>query len=492
MNKSKIAYTIVGLIILIALVYVVIVSTKPAVTYATTTISPAVSGYSVLLQLTDPPEVPNGTQSLNITYSNVYVHITGPNATRWVSANTSGKLDLLTIVNISKTIGSVVIPKNTTIDMMKFNITSASISINNTAYPVALPNSTVLVHIAGRVNASSTLLADLSPTVVTIVTNSSTPVFVMVPSVKAVIIPGISQSAKSTGYSPVNESIRERLEHVKPNITITSASISSTGNDTSISLTVKNNANTSVVLRSVLIFGNESMHVYFNFTNPLGGFGFGHDNRPMPAVPTPPTFGMNTSTIGTIANSISSIISTNISSFNSLNLSKINANTIGIAQHMLGGMNLNESDIQDFVNEAEHRHVFNATAMQNIIRNITHNSSLSIPALEHMNESQIEELINRTIIAHRMEIEHEHFRVVNFLILSNGTLAAPFSMLDAENEYYRSGYAIAPGSTATLKFNGELTIGNSNVVVTFNNGEVYKIVIAGEEGARATTNVIAS
>ncbi len=487
MDKSRLVYLLAGILILGALAYYIATSSRPSAI----SVSIPSSGYPVLVELTDPPEVPNGTTSLSMSYSGVAVYYSTNSVPVTVSSNASGTVDLLSLLNISKTLASVYVPANSLISKLRFNVTRVSIQIGSNTFPVALPNSSIIVHVKGAVNSSSTILADLSPTVVTIITNT-TPVFVMVPSVKAVIVPGINQTAKVTGYAPLNLTLKQKLEQAKPNITITKASISSVGNDTSIRISLANNGNSSVVIRSVLIFGNESMRMFFNFSNPLGKFlGKGALRQPIPVM------GMNTSVISTAANSIGSIInSTHGASLPFYNGLPVNASTIskGIAtaRQMLNGMEFNETEIGEMVNEAEHSRVFNASAMQDILRNITHNSSLSIPALSHMNYSQIEDLLNKTVMEHRMVKEHEHFRVINFLVSRNGTLVAPFDQLQAMSDYYVGGFALAPHSAATLNFSGELRIGNSSIILTFNSGEIYKVVVVGEEGARASTNITAS
>ncbi len=214
--------------------------------------------------LTDPPVVPAGTTALIITYSSLAVHTEGTSGSGWVSASGSGTINLLNLVNTSELIGTANITANSTINMISFNVTSAKITINGTTSNVTLPNPKVTAHIVGRtkVNASSGLLLDLSPTIATIYTANST-IFVMVPSVRAVVVGSQSTHASSSigAREPLNASDRKELEDVRPNISIVSSSMSITGNLTSVSVTVKDNSNSSVTLRHVTIFGNYSVTV---------------------------------------------------------------------------------------------------------------------------------------------------------------------------------------------------------------------------------------
>ncbi|MEM3781749.1 MAG: hypothetical protein QXT43_02185 [Candidatus Micrarchaeaceae archaeon] len=473
MQAAKIAYVVIGIIILLLLAYISFYYTKPRISSPV----PLTTGYPVMAQLTDPPQVPNGTQSLNMSYAQLRFHVVGSNFSEWLTANESGKVDLLGLVNISKTLGLVSVPANSAVDELAFNITSLSIEINGTEYPVAVPNSTILIHLPRRINTSSSILADLSPTVVTIVTNSSVPVFVMVPSVRAVIIPGVSSSAKITGYASINATLHREFEDVAPNISITSANISSIGNVTTVRLVVKDNSNTSATLRNVLIFGNESMRIYFNLSR-----GLLPENDNMPVQDAAPAFGANGP--GAYAP-------------NALPAFFANNSTFGKGFVFVNGsVEFNESAVEALAREyadAAERHVpFNATSIQEMLKAITHNSSFSVPALEHLNESDVERFLNNTLISDKMEIEHEHFRVFNFLVSRNGTLVLPFNQEDALNDYYKGGYTLSPGGTATLAFSGRMTLGNSGVIMSFKSGNTYRIVVTGEDGARASLNVTAS
>ncbi|MGC8676537.1 MAG: hypothetical protein ACP5T3_03440 [Candidatus Micrarchaeia archaeon] len=488
MNASRVAYVVLGLIILGLLAYLAATYTRPSVSPVTTVLP----GYTVMAQLTDPAHVPNGTQSLNMSYSSVRFHAVGAGVSQWYNTGASGKINLLGLVNISKTLGTATIPLNSIVDEIAFNITGMSITINGTTYPVAVPNSTVLVHLQAKVNASSSILADLTPTVVTIITNSSQPVFVMVPSVKAIIIPGVNASASATGYAPVSAAEHEKLERIAPNITITSAKLSSVDNITSISITVKNNANTSATLRNLLIYGNESMQVYFNLSNGIPRLPMPLHQPPMPSVIS--TFNTSSVNVSKVVSAVNSIIS-NSSLANVLPV--FVTNTIGSEHSLLhmykGNIVLNESAMESMAKEMEsYAGQLNGTEIEDMFRNIAHNSSFAIPALAHMNYDEVRALINSTQISSKMEIEHMHFRVFNFLIAKNGSLVLPFSAASAMNEYYGGGYTISPGASATLTFSGEMTLGNSNIVMTFTPGSSYKIVLVGDEGARAVANVTAS
>jgi hypothetical protein len=448
MPMSRIAYIVIGIIILALLAFFSISYYYKA--------QVQIPGYNLVLQLTDPPYVPNGMQSLNITYSSIQVHILGVNVSKWVQVNETGTVDLLKILNLTKTIGTVVVPMNSLVDQIKFNITSANITVNNTSYGVTLPNKQISVHISGRsmVNGTSILLLDLSPTVVTILTSNTT-IFVLVPSVRAIIVPKIGLTVNVThigAVAKINESMLERLEETRPNITITSAILSTVNSITQVSITVKNNANRSVELRNILVYGNETMNVKLNFTP---------DRRDNPEVM--PDYGTY----------VGNLINTTLGKF---------------ANGSLPQFRLNISEVNNFwVHTKEVEHI-NASGFENIFGNVIGNRTL-ITNL-HINDTEAENAFNSIRIAGWLEIEQEHFRVLNFLIERNGTLILPFSEHDLE--VVRYGYNLTPSNSITLTFSGKMSLANGRVSLNFKPGSSYKVIVIGEEGARAKANVTAS
>ncbi|MDE1871412.1 MAG: DUF4382 domain-containing protein [Candidatus Micrarchaeota archaeon] len=150
------------------------------------------SGMSRLaVQMTDPPNVPQGTQHLIVAYSSVQVHSTG-NASQsgWINASGSGTVDLMALVNVSKTIASADVSSNSSINLVRFDITSAQIVVNNTTYNVTVPNSQVSVAVTGqqKVNSSSSaVLVDLFPTV-NAHSGANSTTYVMAPAARAIVI----------------------------------------------------------------------------------------------------------------------------------------------------------------------------------------------------------------------------------------------------------------------------------------------------------------
>ncbi|MHB1908696.1 MAG: hypothetical protein ACYCQJ_07465 [Nitrososphaerales archaeon] len=215
----------------------------------------------LLVQLTDPPNVPTGTQSLNLTYNNLDLHVLKDGAVvGWVKTGSSGTVNLQSLVNVSKTIGIARIPNGSSVDQIRFDIVSVSINVNGTVYNVSTPSNTLIAPIAGGnklENLSSTLL-ELSPTVTETSAGNATvpPTFVLVPSATAVILSHPKTDQATVGAeAPLTSDDRAELEGAKGNVSIEAASLSVSGNRTMFSLTIKNTGNMSVALQAVTVHG---------------------------------------------------------------------------------------------------------------------------------------------------------------------------------------------------------------------------------------------
>jgi hypothetical protein len=401
--------------------------------YAPTSTTTSSSGQQAPVLLTDPAVVPTGTTALVVTYSSLKVHTSGASGTGWVDASGNGTINLLNLVNTTELIGKASISANSTIDMISFNVTSATIMINGTTSNVTLPNHVITAHITGnsKVNATSGVLLDLSPTIAAIYTSNST-IFVMVPSVRAIVIGArnVSISSSVGTRETLNASDRKDLEDIRSNISIVSSSVSFSGNSTDVTVTVKDNSNSSVVLKHVLIFGNYSVAVA-----PLAGF--------------------NT--------------------------------TVHIGDN--GGISENNGNAGEgngnIVSE-------NGTVKLNITNTLKgsrdHSSNSSHSGDPAGNASSDHSSPESDLIS--QGIETQHLRMFNFMINQNGTMSLP--SLGGEAEGSALGYNLAAGSTATFNFIGSLSFGEGHITISPAAGSQYNIVVSGENGARASVNVTAS
>ncbi len=230
----------------------------------------ASASFSVML--TDPPTVPAGTTILELTYSDVSLHVTYPNGTvSWLALNASGTVNLFSLVTMSKTIASTTIDIGSTVDKIQFTLADVDAVVNGVMYNVTAVSDTVVVSIKNsRVNETlSGVLIDFNPTLVQIQANDANGTlvyyYVLVPSATATIIGNLSRDQIKVGtIVELGEDNRAKLvrvvEEFSKNVTITSASLSVNGNVTTLSVTLKNEGDTTF-----RVFGL-TLHGEFNTT----------------------------------------------------------------------------------------------------------------------------------------------------------------------------------------------------------------------------------
>jgi hypothetical protein len=241
------------------------------------------AGASFAVMLTDPPTVPAGTTLLNLTYSDVLLHVTYPNGTvEWLPVNASGTVNLFSLVNMTQTLASVVIPVNSTVDMIQFTIAGVQAVVNGATYNVTALSSTLVIKVEnGLVNETlSGVLLDFNPTLVQIQATDANGTlvnyYVLVPSATAVVINNLSKDQLRVGtIVKIGENNHVKLvrvvEDFQKNLAIVNASLSVNGNVSALSVTLKNEG--SIAFR---VFGL-TLHGDFNVTHTwkakMGGIG---------------------------------------------------------------------------------------------------------------------------------------------------------------------------------------------------------------------------
>ena len=213
------------------------------------------SAASFLVMLTDPPTVPAGTTILDLTYSNVSLHVTYPNGTAlWLPVNASGTVNLFSLVNMSQTIASTTIPSGSVVDKIQFTIADVDAVVNEVMYNVTALSNTLVVSVKNsKVNQTlSGVLIDFNPTLVQIQATDANGTlvyyYVLVPSATATIIGDLSKEQIKVGtIVELGQNNRVKLVHVveelSKNVTIASASLSVNGNATTLLVTIKNEGN---------------------------------------------------------------------------------------------------------------------------------------------------------------------------------------------------------------------------------------------------------
>jgi hypothetical protein len=217
--------------------------------------------------LTDPPTVPAGTTILELTYSNVSLHVTYPNGTAiWLPFNASGTVNLFSIVNMSKTIASTTIDIGSTVDKIQFTIADVDAVVNGVMHNVTALSNTMVISIKNsRVNETlSGVLIDFNPTLVQIeatdVNGTLVYYYVLVPSATATIISNLSRDQIKVGtIVELGEDDRADVvrvvEEFSKSMTIASASLSVNGNATTLSVALKNGGNTTFRVFGLTLHG---------------------------------------------------------------------------------------------------------------------------------------------------------------------------------------------------------------------------------------------
>ncbi len=225
-----------------------------------------------LVLLTDPPNVPAGTTQLNMTYASLSVHVTFSNgSSEWVPVTATGTVNLLSLVNVTQTIGSANVPQGSIVNMVQFTMSSVTATIDGVNYPVTTLSNQLTVPIRdGQVlnqTGSAAALLDLTPTLVQIdatnSTGSAVSYYVLVPSATAIVKSNVGGGQENVGSrTQLGQSDRDELEHAQQaglgNVTVTSATLSTKGNATTFSVTLKNQGNSNVTIFGLTLHGNFS------------------------------------------------------------------------------------------------------------------------------------------------------------------------------------------------------------------------------------------
>lgn len=258
-------------------------STSP--TGPTTPTVPTVEEATFAVLLTDPPTVPAGTTQLNLTYTDVLLHVIYPNGTdEWLPVGAEGTVNLFSLVNMTQTLATITIPLNSTVDKVQFTIADVTAVVNEQTYNVTSLSDTFVVKVVnGAVNKTlSGVLIDFNPTLVQIQASDENDTlvyyYVLVPSANAIIVTDITSAHVKVGtIIAIGENNRVRLIRVKEdfskNMTIVSATLTVSGNATGLSVTLKNEGD--VAFR---IFGL-TLHGEFNTTQNWGLKPFGRGWR---------------------------------------------------------------------------------------------------------------------------------------------------------------------------------------------------------------------
>ena len=258
----------------------------------------------LIVQLTDPPIVPVGTTSLNLTYTAMVLLVTEPATTSTTTSTTSSStttsstsssstssstttstttskstgqgnlvnsqtititptggsatVNLLKLQNISQTLASANLPNGSMIYSISFVVSSINIDINGVISPVILATggTTLLVAMVtpAEVQGTVAVLLSLNPTVINTPTG-----YQMIPSSIGVIKPSseITGQDHQVGHTQqLTEQDQNEINHATGQLTASLVSLSVSGSTSTITIQVSNTGNTSAKLVLIGLNGN--------------------------------------------------------------------------------------------------------------------------------------------------------------------------------------------------------------------------------------------
>ena len=266
-GKQAMKYTAAA----VAVAAIIIVSSTLYLGLNFTPTSPGSSGTQggtsaqLAIQLTDPPTVPKGTTSLNLTYTGIDLLIGKPasggqQSLATVSVTPQGgnaTIDLLSLQNISQTIALAKLPNASTIYSFTLTVKTIKIDVNGTTSLVTLAtggsNLTVTLARPTPLSGNGIALLQLNPVVV----NTSSG-YQMIPSSVGIIKTGTSNIGEDQIGSRhnLNSEDQNQLQHAQGNLSAQLIAFSVSQNVTTISIQVNNTGTISVVLNAIGVHGN--------------------------------------------------------------------------------------------------------------------------------------------------------------------------------------------------------------------------------------------
>ena len=161
------------------------------------------------IQLTDPPNVPNGTQALLVSYSSLQARIRGSSS--WITDNTTGIVNLMSLTNVSEVVGKLKVPMNASVGTIRFNITSARILVNGMTYNVDVSNHQLSANVIGVGAAGNmSVLMDMR----TKIASTANATYMLVTSLKAVAVNNIDANEQVGSTNQLNVSVENELNQI--------------------------------------------------------------------------------------------------------------------------------------------------------------------------------------------------------------------------------------------------------------------------------------
>jgi hypothetical protein len=227
-------------------------------------ISSAQAPTQLVIQLTDPPQVPSGTLWLNMTYSQLSLLVGEPTGVdNQVTTTTipvtpkggSATLDLLQLQNVSQTIGAISLPDGSVVYSVTFTVTKVAMNVGGTISNFGLASgSTFTVTLANtpELHGTNTALLRLNPIVVD--TSSG---YSLIPSSVGVMRQSQGEGQGQVGFNhELTSDEKNDLDHAQASLSANLLVLSVSGTTTTVEVQVQNTGNSPATLNAIGLHGD--------------------------------------------------------------------------------------------------------------------------------------------------------------------------------------------------------------------------------------------
>ena len=266
-KKTTLQYTVVAIIVSLGIIAASFLYIGVPLSTGTSTNSSSGSQGGQLaplaIRLTDPPQVPSLTTSLNLTYSSLDLLVGEPTGTQGqldtksvtvTPTGGSATIDLLQLQNVSQTIAVASLPNGSVLYSVTFTVTGISIDVNNTVSTVSLATGgtsfEVTIAHPSEFSSGDFALLQLNPVVV------NTPSgYQLIPS--SVGVMGHGEGSDEVGQQhQLTNSDNSALGSAKGNVSASIVVLSLSGNVTTLTVVVNNSASIPLNLTGIGLHGN--------------------------------------------------------------------------------------------------------------------------------------------------------------------------------------------------------------------------------------------
>jgi hypothetical protein len=265
-RRKTIAYAAAALLVSVAIIASSVLYLGipvPGVTTSSSALGP--QSATLAIRLTDPPQVPSLTTSLNLTYSSLDLLVGEPTGsggqltTKSATVTPSGgsaTVDLLKLQNASQTIALADLPNDSILYSVTFNVSSISIDVNNTISSVALATGgtsfQVTIAQPSPCHTGDFALLQLNPVVVNTPTG-----YQLVPSAVGVMGHEVNRGEDTLGSRHgITTGDNDHLQKAQGNVTSSLTALSVSGNTTTVTILVNNSASFPIDLNALGLHGN--------------------------------------------------------------------------------------------------------------------------------------------------------------------------------------------------------------------------------------------